>query len=87
MLGLTEIIAVNNKAARKAHRAEHETSRHCSYTGSMTRGVVLHSAKHRSTVFLAKGHEANDFLVRRFAYGTLAAVDKLIESYFEGGAL
>jgi hypothetical protein len=87
MFSLSTIIAMNNKAARKSRRSvETETSRHCSFTGSTLRGIVLHSAKLRNTVHLDSGRDANDFLARYSAARNRAAKDALIESYFGGAS-
>lgn len=68
--------------AARPMSSETETTRHCSYTGNVTRGIVLHSAKQRSTCFLSAGPRAELFRTLRLATSTPAQLDKLIESYF-----
>ena len=59
---------------------ETETTRHCSFVRS-SQGIVLHSAKLRSTCFL-DGNEAAKFLRMAARNRTPERRDKLIESYF-----
>jgi hypothetical protein len=70
---------MNRKAAQNA-AAETETSRHCSFSGDALRGIVLHSAKQRSTVFI-DGERAHQFLALRYNLSRTQQ-DRLIESYF-----
>jgi len=79
MYSLTTIIELN-KIDRKI--AESETTRHCSYVGSVERGFVLHSAKLRSTVFVAGGPAAQKFARRMQGLRDPATRDRIIESYF-----
>lgn len=74
---------MNNNAVIRAQRgaAESETSRHCSYAGDAESGVVLHSAKQRSTVFL-NGANARAFLAAWFGTNSAEKHDELVESYF-----
>ena len=69
-----------NAAAVAAKPVESETSRHCSFVRS-SQGVVLHSAKQRSTAFL-DGNEAAKFLRMAARNRSPERRDKLIESYF-----
>jgi len=78
MHGLTEIIAMNNRATEKV---EDNHNRHCSWTGSVADGIVLHSAKLRNTVFLAPAKAAK-FVTRLRKAKTGIERDHLIESYF-----
>ncbi len=80
MHSLSGIRAMNEKAVRRA-KAETETSRHCSFAGDTESGVVLHSAKQRSTIFLAP-RRAKLFLVRWFGTNSDEARDRIVESYF-----
>jgi hypothetical protein len=76
MHSLEVIKSMNN---RPVAQHETETTRHCSYTKS-AQGVVLHSAKQRSTVFLS-GADATRFI--GWAKNcTVSGLDRLIESYF-----
>lgn len=61
---------------------ESETTRHCSFAGSVSSGVVLHSAKKRSTVFLSAGKRSERFLVNWFSSNSATKHDALVESYF-----
>jgi len=80
---LSDIARANRNAVERARRgaAESETSRHCSYSGDSENGVVLHSAKQRSTVFL-KPWQAKLFLAAWLGKNSAEAHDKLVESYF-----
>ena len=75
-----ETIQKMNEQAATAPAAETETTRHCSFVRS-SQGVVLHSAKQRSTVFLS-GNDAAKFLRMAARNRTPLRRDKLIESYF-----
>lgn len=79
MYSLEEIKFIN-AAAAKSTVAENELSRHCSFVRS-SQGIVLHSAKLRSTCFL-DGNEAAKFLRMAARNRTPERRDKLIESYF-----
>lgn len=83
MYGLSEISRMNRNAEARAARgaAESETSRHCSYSGDSVEGVVLHSAKQRSTVFLPP-LAAKIFLAMWLGTNSQAKRDMLAESYF-----
>ena len=82
MHDLKTLIALNNRAAAAANApAESETTRHCSYAKGPNGGLVLHSAKLRSTGFLA-AKEAKNFLVSWFATNSATKRDRLVESYF-----
>ena len=69
-----------NAAAATAPAPENELSRRCSFVRS-SQGIVLHSAKLRSTCFL-DGNEAAKFLRMAARNRTPERRDKLIESYF-----
>ena len=79
MYSLETIKKLNAEAAVRA-AAETETTRHCSFVRS-SQGVVLHSAKLRSTAFL-DGNEAARFLRLAARNRTPGRRDALIESYF-----
>lgn len=79
-----------NEAAYFRHRREQtgqrgptetETLRHCSFLQSK-RGIVLHSAKRRSTLFLGGATNVKRFLLAYASKNSVDAQDKLIESYF-----
>jgi hypothetical protein len=80
---LSDIARANRNAVERARRgaAESETSRHCSYAGDSAEGVVLHSAKQRSTVFLPPS-KAKIFLALWLGTNSQAKHDLLVESYF-----
>lgn len=79
MYSLETIKKLNAEAATRA-AAETETTRHCSFVRS-AQGVVLHSAKQRSTLFI-DGLIAARFLRMSARNRMPAARDRLIESYF-----
>ena len=79
MYSLDTIKSLNAKAAT-APAVETETTRHCSFVRS-SQGVVLHSARQRSTVFLS-GNDAAKFLRMAARNRSPARRDALIESYF-----
>lgn len=83
MHSLEGIVAMNAAAVRRAKRsaAETETSRRCSFAGDAQNGVVLHSAKQRSTKFLSKA-SARIFLAEWFGTNSQTVRDRLVESYF-----
>ena len=70
-----------NDAAAAKPRAETAFTRHCSYAKSPLGGLVLHSALHRSTVYL-EGKAATNFLVSWFATNSAKKRDRLVESFF-----
>jgi hypothetical protein len=83
MHSLSGIIAMNAAAVRRAHRnAETETTRHCSFAGDAQNGVVLHSAKQRSTVFVKGGAAATAFLAKWFGTNSDTRRDSIVESFF-----
>lgn len=71
-----------NREAAQAVSAETETNRHCSFSGTPEDGVVLHSAKHRNTVFLTGGRAARRFTVAWWSVNSQEARDRLVEGYF-----
>jgi hypothetical protein len=60
MYDLASIEKLNDRAARKANNPGRFVE-HCSYTGTIENGLVLHSAKQRSTVMI-KGAVAKQFV-------------------------
>jgi hypothetical protein len=60
MHDLPQIKAMNDRAVRKAGNPGRHVE-HCSYTGVIETGIVVHSAKQRSTVML-RGQPAADFV-------------------------
>lgn len=82
MHSLSGLVRLNRLAAEKAVRVETNHNRHCSFNGSAQEGVVLHSAKHRATVFLREGRQAAGFLARWWSVNSQEARDRLVESYF-----
>jgi len=81
MYNLPTLYRLNANAGRNPC-SETETTRHCSYTGNAEKGIVLHSAKKRSTAFVSAGNRAETFLLLRRVCRTPASLDKLVESYF-----
>ena len=71
-----------NREAAAAWIVENETNRPCSFAGDSASGVVLHSAKHRNTVFVQGGRSAAAFLARWWSVNSQEARDRLVESYF-----
>lgn len=89
MHSLSGIIALNNAAIRRAKQkaqAESETDRRCSYCGDAEQGIVLHSAKQRSTVFVSAGAPSVKFLAKWHGTNSDEAHDALVESYFASPA-
>lgn len=72
----------DEEIARRARQGETETTRNSSYAGNADQGVVLHSAKQRSTMFVKPGAPAEKFLKSWESSGDLASRNKLVESYF-----
>jgi hypothetical protein len=81
MYSLPIIQRMNAKRAAAPLR-ESETIRHCSIAGDSIDGIVLHSARTRSTAFLSGGAQANRFLGEWYGTNSVEARDKLVESYF-----
>lgn len=67
---------------RKRVAIEGTFNRHCSYSGDVESGVVLHSAKRRSTAFVSAGDRAKAFLVKWFGTNSAEARDEIVEAYF-----
>lgn len=65
----------------RAHAAPALTDRDCSYCRSRA-GLVLHSAVHRSTVFLSKDSPIFRDTLRKLKRRTQAGRNRLIESFF-----
>ena len=63
------------------HAAPALTNRDCSYCRSRA-GLVLHSAVHRSTVFLSKDSPIFRDTLRKLKRRTQAGRNRLIESFF-----
>ncbi len=84
MYHLEGIKQINSNAVARYKRgqAETETSRHCSYTGTVKEGMVLHSAKQRATVFII-GSKAKQFLAAWLGTNSTTKHDALVESYFQ----
>jgi hypothetical protein len=80
MYSLHTIHAINAKAAT-APKAETDVTRHCSFHASRG-GVVLHSARTRSTGFLSSGTAATTFLAEWHATNSAVKRDAVVESYF-----
>lgn len=76
-----EVIHSMNRRAASAPKHETEWSRHCSYHQTKT-GIVLHSAKLRSTAFLSNGPATKKFLVDWFGTNSATRRDQLVEAYF-----
>jgi regulatory protein YycI of two-component signal transduction system YycFG len=81
MYALNQIIRMNREAVEQSMR-EDNFSRHCSFAGNSQEGVVLHSAKHRNTVFLRGGRQAAAFLAAWWSVNSQEQRDHLVESYF-----
>lgn len=79
MYSLDVIKSMNARAAQR-RPVENEITRHCSFCQSSA-GVVLHSAKRRSTGFL-RGRAASAFVRRWNRLRSAAKRDQLVESYF-----
>lgn len=77
-----EVIRKINDRAEQAPASETETTRHCSYCGDIESGLVLHSAKQRSTVFVPAGAESRVFLSAWFGTNSAEQRDALVENYF-----
>lgn len=67
---------------KKPPVGETETGRHSSFAGDAEQGVILHSAKQRSTQFIGKGAPAERFLKAWDQAKTESARDALVESYW-----
>ena len=80
MHSLDQIVRMNREACKA--KQEDNFSRHCSFSGTAAEGVVLHSAKHRNTVFLREGRQAAAFLARWWSMRSQAKRNQLVESYF-----
>lgn len=80
MFDLATIRHMNERAAAPV---EDNHSRHCSYAGDLSGGIVLHSAKLRNTLYLGPVG-AKNFLRRWNSINSAESRDRLIESYFEG---
>lgn len=80
MYSLNTLSHLNDLRA-KAPKSETETTRHCSYAAS-PKGVVLHSAKRRSTAWLTPA-KAKRFLVEWRGTNSQAKRDAVVESYFD----
>ena len=83
MYALHTITKINADAA-KAPKHETETTRHCSYCASRA-GVVLHSARQRSTAFIS-GAQARKFQAGWLATNSTTVRDGLVESFFNSAS-
>jgi len=81
MHALSVLERLNAEAETKAAAIETNHNRHCSYCESRN-GIVLHSAKLRSTVFLSDPNACRQFKTQWFGTNSAEARDKLVESYF-----
>ena len=81
MRHLAGIIADNNAAVAKA-KAEDNHNRDCSFAGDFESGIVLHSARERSTLFLRPGDRCKSFLRRWNLTDSQKGKNALVESYF-----
>lgn len=61
--------------------AETETNRRCSFHQSKA-GIVLHSAKRRSTAFIGGVKNVKKFLLAYWGTNSLDKRDQVIEGYF-----
>lgn len=77
MYDLATIHRINQPRAA----VETETTRHCSYVAS-AKGVVLHSAKKRSTVFLSPDRARLFLTLVKVTRADSSGRDRLIETYF-----
>lgn len=82
MHSLAQINRMNNKAAAKV---EDNHNRNCSFSQDSDGHIVLHSAKHRNTVYL--GPKAAKHFLKRLAPiadqgANQISINALIESYF-----
>lgn len=82
MFALSEIVEMNRRAASKAVHAENNFDRACSFSGDSKSGVVLHSARLRSTVFL-RPSLAKGFLRRWNSVNSQEARNHIVEGFFE----
>jgi hypothetical protein len=80
MYSLHVIHQINAKAAT-APKAETDATRRCSFHASRG-GVVLHSARTRSTGFLSAGTKATTFLAEWHATNSAVKRDAVVEAYF-----
>lgn len=83
MYSLNTLAKINARAAT-APRAETETTRHCSYCASRA-GVVLHSARQRSTAFIS-GAQARKFQAGWLSTNSTTVRDGLVESFFNSAS-
>ena len=83
MYCLESIKKMNCDAVKRQRRnAEQETTRLSSFSGEPYSGLILHSAKNRSTVFLL-GAAARAFLADYSKAKGKLAKNAVIESYFQ----
>lgn len=80
MYSLATIIHIN-AAAASAPKAETEATRHCSFHKSKA-GIVLHSARLRSTAFIEGKAAQKRFEVEMLSTNSQVKKDGIIESYF-----
>lgn len=85
MYDINTLKGLNNAAyvkLRKTRSApESETTRHCSWAQN-AKGLILHSAKKRSTVFLGGDKNIRLFLSKWYGTNSAEKRDQLVESYF-----
>jgi hypothetical protein len=82
MYALSTLAGLNFRRASAQIRKENETNRECSYAGNVDDGIVLHSAKKRSTVFVGAGVPSKTFLAKWFGTNSQEQRNSLVESYF-----
>lgn len=88
MHGINTLKALNEaayiarqKAALKNGSAENETNRRSSFVESRG-GIVIHSAKRRSTAFIGGARNVKNFLAKIWGTNSLDRRDEIIEGYF-----
>jgi hypothetical protein len=78
MFDLQTLIKINNKPAVKA---ENNFDRECSWQGDPVRGVVVHSAKFRNTVFIVGGR-AKRFITAWWSTTDQSRRNRIAEALF-----
>jgi hypothetical protein len=81
MRSLQEIIRDNEKAAN-TRKVEDNFNRDCSWTGDVHGGIVLHSARQRSTGYLKPGAQSRRFLRLWNMCNSQEAKNRIVENYF-----
>lgn len=78
MYSLNTISKLNDRAAARPATPQ---VRNCSFTGTSTRGIVLHSAKRQSTALLTP-FKAKTFLAGWKGTNSVEKRNELVETYF-----